>query len=193
MKEEDIANELATWFSNTMSSEDITSQIYLLNDEINLKGKENCALQGLLDIMLKAKKITNPGFLNSGEVVSKKKAKPVKVEFDEDEDDDDEDEEDEEDEEDFDEEDEDPICPNCVKFDKIGLMVVRTNRQTGNKFWGCNNYPKCKYTQPHLESLGGFTKRTSNKNRMEYYSGNPLPGEDFHSPYLDNDYFKEQL
>jgi len=28
-----------------------------------------------------------------------------------------------------------------------GRLVIRTNRNTGQKFIGCENYPKCKYTE----------------------------------------------
>lgn len=34
-------------------------------------------------------------------------------------------------------------CPKCG-----GNMVLRTNRKTGEKFWGCTNYPKCRKTLP---------------------------------------------
>lgn len=29
-----------------------------------------------------------------------------------------------------------------------GRLVIRTNKSTGQKFIGCENYPKCKYTEP---------------------------------------------
>ena len=32
------------------------------------------------------------------------------------------------------------ICPRCN-----GRLVERTNRKTGEKFYGCENYPKCKF------------------------------------------------
>lgn len=32
-----------------------------------------------------------------------------------------------------------PVCPNCGK-----TMLLRTNRQTNNQFWGCPSYPKCR-------------------------------------------------
>lgn len=34
-------------------------------------------------------------------------------------------------------------CPQCG-----GKLVKRKNRSTGESFLGCDNYPKCKYTQP---------------------------------------------
>lgn len=36
-----------------------------------------------------------------------------------------------------------PTCPSCgVK------MTDRSARKTGDRFWGCIHYPRCKYTQP---------------------------------------------
>jgi hypothetical protein len=32
------------------------------------------------------------------------------------------------------------FCPKCE-----GEMVLRTARLTGNQFWGCSNYPRCKF------------------------------------------------
>jgi len=34
-------------------------------------------------------------------------------------------------------------CPKCG-----GSMVLRQNRNNGNSFYGCSNYPKCKHTAP---------------------------------------------
>lgn len=36
--------------------------------------------------------------------------------------------------------DERKFCPKCE-----AEMVVRTNRLNGNKFWGCTNYPRCRF------------------------------------------------
>ncbi len=33
-------------------------------------------------------------------------------------------------------------CPKCGKE-----LVIRENGETGEKFWGCSAYPKCKYTR----------------------------------------------
>lgn len=33
-------------------------------------------------------------------------------------------------------------CPDCG-----AMMKLRTNRQNGNKFWGCSKYPDCKGTR----------------------------------------------
>lgn len=32
------------------------------------------------------------------------------------------------------------ICPRCG-----GKLVLRTSKDTGNKFWGCENIPKCRF------------------------------------------------
>ena len=34
------------------------------------------------------------------------------------------------------------LCPDCNSE-----MMLRTNRQNGNKFWGCRKYPECKGTR----------------------------------------------
>jgi len=36
--------------------------------------------------------------------------------------------------------DERKFCPKCER-----AMVMRTARKNGNKFWGCSNYPRCKF------------------------------------------------
>ncbi len=44
-----------------------------------------------------------------------------------------------------------PRCPKCNSH-----MVIRTARSgpsTGNEFWGCTNYPRCKGTLPHKPPL----------------------------------------
>ena len=33
-------------------------------------------------------------------------------------------------------------CPTC-----LGPMTSRANRATGQRFWGCNDYPRCKGTR----------------------------------------------
>jgi ssDNA-binding Zn-finger/Zn-ribbon topoisomerase 1 len=42
--------------------------------------------------------------------------------------------------------DEDITIWDCPKCDK-GKLVRRANRNTGEKFLGCSEYPACKYTQ----------------------------------------------
>jgi restriction system protein len=34
-----------------------------------------------------------------------------------------------------------PACPNCA-----AVMVERTNRRSGQMFWGCTGYPRCRGT-----------------------------------------------
>ena len=36
----------------------------------------------------------------------------------------------------------DILCPECG-----GPMTSRKNRTTGQRFWGCNDYPACKGTR----------------------------------------------
>lgn len=39
-----------------------------------------------------------------------------------------------------------PVCPRCG-----GMLILRTatkGKKAGTRFWGCTNYPKCRYTQP---------------------------------------------
>jgi predicted RNA-binding Zn-ribbon protein involved in translation (DUF1610 family) len=35
-----------------------------------------------------------------------------------------------------------PLCPKCGK-----VMVLRTNGSTGEKFWGCSDFPRCRGTR----------------------------------------------
>lgn len=37
-----------------------------------------------------------------------------------------------------------PFCSKCQKE-----MELKTNSKTGNKFWGCPSYPKCRETKPY--------------------------------------------
>lgn len=37
-----------------------------------------------------------------------------------------------------------PVCPYCKK--PMVLRVAHRGQNTGSKFWGCVNYPSCKYT-----------------------------------------------
>lgn len=34
-------------------------------------------------------------------------------------------------------------CPKCE-----GFLVMRTNSQSKNRFWGCSEYPQCCFTRP---------------------------------------------
>ncbi len=40
---------------------------------------------------------------------------------------------------------ENPACSNCG-----GVMLVRVNKSTGDRFLGCSNFPKCKHTHNGL-------------------------------------------
>jgi predicted RNA-binding Zn-ribbon protein involved in translation (DUF1610 family) len=42
------------------------------------------------------------------------------------------------------EEKEQKICPRCGNA--LVLRVAKKGANAGNKFYGCSNYPKCKYT-----------------------------------------------
>lgn len=50
-------------------------------------------------------------------------------------------------------------CPNCG-----GTLVLRTNKHTGEVFWGCGNFPNCRYSRS-LESQpcssGGYCREDS--------------------------------
>lgn len=35
------------------------------------------------------------------------------------------------------------LCPQCDSS-----LVVRTNRNTGEEFWGCVRWPACSHTEP---------------------------------------------
>ena len=34
------------------------------------------------------------------------------------------------------------LCPDCE-----GELILRTNHTDGSEFYGCENYPDCKYTE----------------------------------------------
>jgi ssDNA-binding Zn-finger/Zn-ribbon topoisomerase 1 len=42
---------------------------------------------------------------------------------------------------------------DCPKCDGIGIskLIIRKNRQTGELFHGCENWPDCTYTEPLSE------------------------------------------
>ena len=44
-----------------------------------------------------------------------------------------------------------PTCPSCGT-----KMVDRSTHKTGGRFWGCINYPRCKYTQPMTRVAASF-------------------------------------
>ena len=39
------------------------------------------------------------------------------------------------------------LCPDCGH-----PLILRTNRQNGSQFLGCQDYPTCKHTEPVPES-----------------------------------------
>lgn len=68
------------------------------------------------------------------------------------------------------------LCPDCN-----AEMALRTNRQNGNKFWGCKKYPNCrgtrdenglskaereeqKYKQDQAAQEGGFSFNRDKRN-----------------------------
>jgi len=38
-------------------------------------------------------------------------------------------------------------CPKCGDLVGGGTMEIKTNWKTGHKFYGCNNFPSCRYTE----------------------------------------------
>ena len=38
-------------------------------------------------------------------------------------------------------------CPECEKAGRKSELVERTNKSNGDKFYGCQSYPKCKYSE----------------------------------------------
>jgi restriction system protein len=43
-----------------------------------------------------------------------------------------------------------PACPSCRK--PMALRTARTGPNSGQQFWGCSDYPKCRSTRPHNKS-----------------------------------------
>ena len=55
-------------------------------------------------------------------------------------------------------------CPNCS-----GPMVSRKNSKDGSKFWGCQNFPKCKGNR---DSMGlSKREREAERNRETDWDG----------------------
>lgn len=55
-----------------------------------------------------------------------------------------------------------PTCPKCG-----GPMVLRRNRTTGEPFWGCKQFPKCRGTLPYNGAAGeskSTSRRSTNKS-----------------------------
>jgi ssDNA-binding Zn-finger/Zn-ribbon topoisomerase 1 len=38
-------------------------------------------------------------------------------------------------------------CPDCEKAGRDGELVERSNKSSGDKFFGCSKYPTCKYSE----------------------------------------------
>ena len=38
-------------------------------------------------------------------------------------------------------------CPECKKAKRKGYLLKRKNKKQDSYFYGCNQYPKCKYTE----------------------------------------------
>lgn len=52
------------------------------------------------------------------------------------------------------------LCPECN-----GPMLLRTNRNDGNKFWGCTKYPNCRGTR---DSAGlSKAERAAERSKIE--------------------------
>jgi len=45
-----------------------------------------------------------------------------------------------------------PTCPNCEV--KLVERTTKKGKDIGQKFWGCMNYPKCRYKLPMHENVG---------------------------------------
>lgn len=58
-----------------------------------------------------------------------------------------------------------PLCPDCG-----GAMVLRTNKKTDQKFYGCSFYPECTGTRPaekddDVEELPSERYRRADRDR----------------------------
>lgn len=54
-------------------------------------------------------------------------------------------------------------CPECEKNGRDGELIERTNKSSGNKFYGCSKYPACKFSQPIEGESGSSPKKTYTK------------------------------
>jgi hypothetical protein len=58
-------------------------------------------------------------------------------------------------------------CPEC----KLGNVVERRNKKTGQPFWGCSRNPECKFAVASLERLqlmdAGPAEATSNTGEAD--------------------------
>lgn len=60
-------------------------------------------------------------------------------------------------------------CPECR-----GPMTSRANRATGQRFWGCNKYPKCKGTR---NTDGEVSRPASSRPTNDLVEDGFLPSE----------------
>ncbi len=63
---------------------------------------------------------------------------------------------------------EETLCPLCR-----GKMTSRENRSTGQRFWGCNNYPTCKGTR----NTDGEARSPGNRFEESYEDRHTLPSD----------------
>lgn len=45
------------------------------------------------------------------------------------------------------------VVTPCPQKNCLGTLVVRTNKQSGGDFLGCNRWPECDYTRPLTEDI----------------------------------------
>jgi ssDNA-binding Zn-finger/Zn-ribbon topoisomerase 1 len=57
-----------------------------------------------------------------------------------------------------------PTCPLCKS-----TLVVRTNRNTQEEFYGCSSFPKCRYTKPIYDDPRDYYEDDFD----EWHPGNP--------------------
>jgi ssDNA-binding Zn-finger/Zn-ribbon topoisomerase 1 len=57
-------------------------------------------------------------------------------------------------------------CPSCG-----GKMVSRANRQSGQRFWGCADYPRCKGTLNTDGEASGRYRADDNDEADDRYPG----------------------
>lgn len=62
------------------------------------------------------------------------------------------------------------FCPKCGS-----VMYLKNNKTTGEKFWGCSGYPKCKFSMT-LDQVGtkiARDKEASNASKMKVFKPSP--------------------
>ena len=71
-------------------------------------------------------------------------------------------------------------CPDCD-----GEMITRTNRQTGQSFWGCKKFPDCKGTRDNE----GMSKEERQLQREDEAQNIDNPKSSFNKA-TENDQFR---